>query len=117
MSPQLLRRPVTPNSAGRGGSSSHTPGWTIWGYYMAKEQKDSEHSGSHHIKVTAQARRLAQQNTPTCRLTLNSATILDFKAAFGFVDAVGRKQKYKETEELRPDCKSVTRGSLNTKIF
>lgn len=56
-----------------------------------------------YIKATAQGWRLVQQNISMCRLTLNSATILDFKAAFGFVDAVGIKKKHNETKELHPD--------------
>lgn len=56
-----------------------------------------------YTKATAQGGRLMQRSISTCRLTLNSATILDFKAAFGFVDAVGIKKIYKETKELHPN--------------
>lgn len=64
-----------------------------------------------HTKTTAQGQRLVQQNISTCKLTLNSATILDFKAAFGFVDAVGRKKKDKETEQLQVDANQKSQNA------
>lgn len=54
--------------------------------------------------------------TSTHRLTRNSATILDFRAALGLVEAVGKKENGEEIKELPPHGKSVTKGSL-IKIF
>lgn len=50
--------------------------------------------------------------TSTHRLTRNSATILDFRAAFGLVEAVGIKENCEEIKEPHPDGKSGTKGSL-----
>lgn len=47
--------------------------------------------------------------TSTHRLTRNSATILDFRAAFGLVEAVGIKENRDEMKEPHPEGKSVKR--------
>lgn len=58
-----------------------------------------------------------QQNIPTSKLTLNSATIFDFKAAFGFADAAGIKRKYKETKEWHTDAKQKSRKAALIQVF